>query len=218
VSAATPTQTRRFHSRVASSVVADSCAAYASDQTPLLTVTPTKLRTSGISPRDRFRTAYTAKENDASAATSSGTVYGVGCHTIDTGCMTVPGKRNRTECPNTAAKPRNVCSNRAIPHPRSHCPTSTATPSLSTRRGALHGRLLLPRADTPGCTTEACSFRDEWDAFEGADVAVVGISDDSVGDLEPFAEEYDLPFTLLSDPDGEGRERLRLVRRKTDVR
>jgi len=60
-----------------------------------------------------------------------------------------------------------------------------------------------PRADTPGCTTEACSFRDEWDAFEGADVAVVGISDDSVGDLEPFAEEYDLPFTLLSDPDGE---------------
>jgi len=68
---------------------------------------------------------------------------------------------------------------------------------------ALHGRLLLPRADTPGCTTEACSFRDEWDAFEGADVAVVGISDDSVGDLEPFAEEYDLPFTLLSDPDGE---------------
>jgi peroxiredoxin Q/BCP len=60
-----------------------------------------------------------------------------------------------------------------------------------------------PRADTPGCTTEACGFRDEWDAFEGADVAVVGISDDPVDDLEPFAEEYDLPFTLLSDPDGE---------------
>ncbi|WP_144922558.1 thioredoxin-dependent thiol peroxidase [Halorubrum salsamenti] len=60
-----------------------------------------------------------------------------------------------------------------------------------------------PRADTPGCTTEACGFRDEWDAFEGADVAVVGVSDDPVEDLEPFAEEYDLPFTLLSDPDGE---------------
>ena len=60
-----------------------------------------------------------------------------------------------------------------------------------------------PRADTPGCTAEACSFRDEWDAFEAADVAVVGISDDPVEDLEPFAEEYDLPFTLLSDPDGE---------------
>ncbi|MDB2224096.1 peroxiredoxin [Halorubrum ezzemoulense] len=59
-----------------------------------------------------------------------------------------------------------------------------------------------PRADTPGCTAEACGFRDEWDAFEDADIAVVGISDDPVEDLEPFAEEYDLPFTLLSDPDG----------------
>ncbi|OYR51787.1 peroxiredoxin [Halorubrum sp. Ea1] len=60
-----------------------------------------------------------------------------------------------------------------------------------------------PRADTPGCTAEACGFRDEWDAFEGADVAVVGISDDPVEELEPFAEKHDLPFTLLSDPDGE---------------
>ncbi|MFW6000356.1 MAG: peroxiredoxin, partial [Halorubrum sp.] len=59
-----------------------------------------------------------------------------------------------------------------------------------------------PRADTPGCTAEACGFRDEWDAFEDADVAVVGISDDPVEDLEPFAAEYDLPFALLSDPDG----------------
>ena len=60
-----------------------------------------------------------------------------------------------------------------------------------------------PRADTPGCTAEACGFRDEWDAFEEADVAVVGVSDDPVEDLAPFAETHDLPFTLLSDPDGE---------------
>lgn len=60
-----------------------------------------------------------------------------------------------------------------------------------------------PRADTPGCTAEACGFRDEWDAFEAADVAVVGISDDPVADLAPFAEKHDLPFTLLSDPDGD---------------
>ncbi|MFC6890745.1 thioredoxin-dependent thiol peroxidase [Halorubrum trueperi] len=60
-----------------------------------------------------------------------------------------------------------------------------------------------PRADTPGCTTEACGFRDEWEAFEDADIAVVGISDDPVEDLEPFAEKYDLPFSLLSDSDGE---------------
>ena len=60
-----------------------------------------------------------------------------------------------------------------------------------------------PRADTPGCTAEACGFRDEWDAFADADIAVVGISDDPVADLKPFADEHDLPFTLLSDPDGE---------------
>jgi peroxiredoxin Q/BCP len=60
-----------------------------------------------------------------------------------------------------------------------------------------------PRADTPGCTAEACGFRDEWDAFEEADIAVVGVSDDPVEDLAPFAEKHDLPFTLLSDPDGE---------------
>lgn len=60
-----------------------------------------------------------------------------------------------------------------------------------------------PRADTPGCTTEACGFRDSWDEFEDRGVHVVGISDDPVEDLESFAEEYDLPFELLSDPDGE---------------
>ena len=60
-----------------------------------------------------------------------------------------------------------------------------------------------PRADTPGCTTEACGFRDEWGAFSDAGVAVVGISDDPVDDLADFAEKYDLPFDLLSDPDGE---------------
>lgn len=60
-----------------------------------------------------------------------------------------------------------------------------------------------PRADTPGCTTEACGFRDAWDAFEERDVAVLGISDDSIEDLADFASEYDLPFELLSDPNGE---------------
>ena len=60
-----------------------------------------------------------------------------------------------------------------------------------------------PRAGTPGCTAEACGFRDEREALEAADVAVVGISDDPVDDLESFAAEHDLPFTLLSDPDGE---------------
>jgi peroxiredoxin Q/BCP len=59
-----------------------------------------------------------------------------------------------------------------------------------------------PRADTPGCTTEACSFRDAWDDYAAADVAVVGISDDPVDDLVDFADKYDLQFDLLSDEDG----------------
>lgn len=60
-----------------------------------------------------------------------------------------------------------------------------------------------PRADTPGCTTEACSFRDNWDAYADAGVNVVGVSDDPVEDLQAFHEKYDLPFDLLSDEDGE---------------
>lgn len=60
-----------------------------------------------------------------------------------------------------------------------------------------------PRADTPGCTTEACGFRDSWEYFEERGIAVLGISDDPVSDIADFAEKYDLPFDLLSDPDGE---------------
>ncbi|WP_232688250.1 thioredoxin-dependent thiol peroxidase [Halobacterium zhouii] len=59
-----------------------------------------------------------------------------------------------------------------------------------------------PRADTPGCTTEACSFRDRWGEYEDRGVAVLGISDDPVSDLADFAAEYNLPFELLSDEDG----------------
>jgi len=59
-----------------------------------------------------------------------------------------------------------------------------------------------PRADTPGCTTEACSFRDLWNEFEARDVDVFGISDDPVPALATFAEKYDLPVDLLSDTDG----------------
>jgi peroxiredoxin Q/BCP len=60
-----------------------------------------------------------------------------------------------------------------------------------------------PRADTPGCTTEACGFRDALDDFEERGVSIVGISDDPVSDLAAFAETHDLPFDLLSDESGE---------------
>jgi len=61
----------------------------------------------------------------------------------------------------------------------------------------------FPRANTEGCTTQACSFRDAWEEYEGRDVAVLGISDDPVEDLASFADDYDLPFHLLSDEFGE---------------
>lgn len=76
------------------------------------------------------------------------------------------------------------------------------TVSLSDYRGDYVVVYFYPRANTPGCTTEACGFRDEWGEFEDRDVAVVGISDDPVSDLAEFEDDYDLPFPLLSDEDG----------------
>ncbi len=57
-----------------------------------------------------------------------------------------------------------------------------------------------PKDDTPGCTKEACVIRDMYQDFESNGVKVFGISADSVESHKKFAEKYDLPFTLLSDP------------------
>jgi len=76
------------------------------------------------------------------------------------------------------------------------------TATLSAYEGQRVVLYFYPRADTPGCRKEACSFRDEWERFEDDDIAVLGVSDDPVEDLEDFADEYDLPFRLLSDEDG----------------
>jgi peroxiredoxin Q/BCP len=76
------------------------------------------------------------------------------------------------------------------------------TVALADLRGERVVVYFYPRADTPGCTTEACGFRDAWEEFEDREVHVLGISDDPVDDLAAFAEKYDLPFTLLSDEDG----------------
>lgn len=56
-----------------------------------------------------------------------------------------------------------------------------------------------PKADTPGCTTEACEFRDNIFAFEDRGVAVLGVSVDDVASQKEFSEKYHLPFPLLSD-------------------
>lgn len=85
--------------------------------------------------------------------------------------------------------------------------------TLPDQNGSLHslndyrGKWLLlyfyPKDDTPGCTKEACSFRDSSQEFEKAGLSVVGVSKDSVSSHGKFAKKYDLTFTILSDVDTE---------------
>lgn len=69
------------------------------------------------------------------------------------------------------------------------------------------GRVVLyfyPKDDTPGCTKEACSLRDSIEALEeDAGVTVIGVSADTVDSHAAFRDKYELPFTLLADPDKE---------------
>ena len=58
-----------------------------------------------------------------------------------------------------------------------------------------------PKDDTPGCTKEACGFRDLWKELQRAGVVVLGVSADGAASHEKFASKYKLPFPLLSDPD-----------------
>jgi peroxiredoxin Q/BCP len=59
-----------------------------------------------------------------------------------------------------------------------------------------------PKDLTPGCTTEACNFRDDLPEFNKLDAAIIGVSKDSVQKHLKFAKKYDLPFTLISDEKG----------------
>ena len=58
-----------------------------------------------------------------------------------------------------------------------------------------------PRDNTPGCTKEACGFRDRWQDMQQQDAVVLGVSPDSAASHQKFATQYQLPFTLLCDPD-----------------
>jgi peroxiredoxin Q/BCP len=58
-----------------------------------------------------------------------------------------------------------------------------------------------PRDDTPGCTKEACSFRDHWADLQARGIVVLGVSGDSVASHAKFAKKYSLPFPLLADTD-----------------
>ena len=72
---------------------------------------------------------------------------------------------------------------------------------LSDLGGKLVVLYFYPRDDTPGCTKEACSFRDSWSAVKAAGAVVLGLSPDSAERHRKFKEKLSLPFPLLSDPD-----------------
>ena len=63
-----------------------------------------------------------------------------------------------------------------------------------------------PKDDTPGCTKEACSFRDSYEVFKQAGAEVIGVSSDSEASHSKFASKYKLPFTLLADSGGAVRK------------
>lgn len=82
--------------------------------------------------------------------------------------------------------------------------------AVSLRELLASGCLVLyfyPRDETPGCTVEACSFRDEHQELAEAGACVVGVSSDDVESHRRFAEKHKLPFRLLSDRGGELRKR-----------
>ena len=76
---------------------------------------------------------------------------------------------------------------------------SNLTRRLSDFRGRPVVLYFYPKDDTPGCTTEACNFRDDYSAYIKADLVVLGVSPDSPKSHAKFKEKYSLPFPLLAD-------------------
>lgn len=70
---------------------------------------------------------------------------------------------------------------------------------LSDYRGNVVVLYFYPKDDTPGCTTEACNFRDDYSAYQQAGVTILGVSPDSAQKHTKFKSKYELPFTLLAD-------------------
>ncbi len=73
--------------------------------------------------------------------------------------------------------------------------------SLSDYSGKPVVLYFYPKDDTPGCTKEACGFRDDYSAYEEAGAVILGVSPDTSKSHAKFKTKYELPFTLLADPD-----------------
>lgn len=81
-------------------------------------------------------------------------------------------------------------------------PSSTGKPvRLSSLKGKQVVLYFYPKDDTPGCTKEACAFRDNLPKFKGADAVILGVSKDSLESHAKFIDKYSLNFALLSDED-----------------
>jgi len=83
---------------------------------------------------------------------------------------------------------------------------------LADYRGGWVAVYFYPKDDTPGCTTEACNFRDNIYAFKAIGASVVGISVDDVESHKEFASKYKLPFTILADESGDTAEAYGVLR------
>ena len=87
-----------------------------------------------------------------------------------------------------------------IPAPDFELPDDTNT---QRKLSDLHGKNVVlyfyPKDDTPGCTKEACNFRDDYSAYEKAGIVILGISPDSVQSHVKFKKKFQLPFPLLAD-------------------
>jgi peroxiredoxin Q/BCP len=84
--------------------------------------------------------------------------------------------------------------------------TTTAQNGTSVHLGALKGKRVVlyfyPKDETPGCTKEACSFRDAWQDLAKTGAVLIGVSADTTESHRAFVAHYKLPFLLVSDPDG----------------
>jgi peroxiredoxin Q/BCP len=84
--------------------------------------------------------------------------------------------------------------------------TATASDGTPVHLAALKGKPVVvyfyPKDETPGCTKEACSFRDAWDKLSKTGVVLVGVSADNAASHKQFISHWKLPFLLASDPDG----------------
>ncbi len=74
--------------------------------------------------------------------------------------------------------------------------------SLSDYKGKKIVLYFYPKDDTPGCTTEACEFRDNLKNYSDVNAVIIGVSKDPLNSHDKFIEKYDLPFELISDEDG----------------